>query len=120
MIIEIVLPAVDMDLSPNRKNGKSYHSTNKKKNIDKNVGQLAGLPYVGILKPKTSYAIEITFFLATKRRVDIDNLLSASKARMDGIANVLCIDDSQFNPILLKREYRKGNAGMTLKILDSK
>ena len=115
-MIEITLPPVSMALSPNRKNGKSFYSTHRKKIADKNIGFIAALPYAMLLRANTDYSMEIIFYHATKRRPDIDNLHAASKARLDGIAAALGVDDSCFEPVLLRRKYRKNDAGMIIKI----
>ena len=40
--------------------------------------------------------VKFTFHPSNKRRRDIDNLISATKAHRDGIADALNIDDSRF------------------------
>lgn len=117
MIVKIELPPVVMALSSNRKNGKSYLSTLSHKKKDKVDGfNCAKEQCVKKLKPATNYPVNIVFFSATRNLADLDNLLSASKNRIDGIANALGIDDRQFRPITIDGQYRKGDAGMIFEI----
>lgn len=116
MIIELPLP--DMRLSPNRKNGTHWRTTQKHKKAAKQLGYDAALLAAQGEKLQTDidYKVSINFYIPTKRRVDTDNLLSAQKGVIDGIALALGIDDKQFNPYVLTRIYRKGNGGTVIEI----
>lgn len=50
----------------------------------------------------------ITFCPPDKRRRDRDNLIASCKAMMDGIADALLIDDSNFEPTYRMGEVVKG------------
>ena len=117
MIVKIELPPVNMTLSPNSKNGKSYLSTLNAKKSDKNIGFFyAKKERSEKLQQDRNYPVNIVFFSSTRNFADLDNLLSASKNRMDGIASALGIDDRQFRPITIDGQYRKGDAGMIFEI----
>lgn len=60
---------------------------------------------------KTGVQIRVTFYPATNRRRDEDNVIGAFKSYRDGIADALGIDDAdiEFDYKLLK-ETRKGGA----------
>jgi crossover junction endodeoxyribonuclease RusA len=117
MIVKIELPPINMALSPNSKNGKSYLSTLNAKKSDKAIGFFyAKKEFSEKLQPATNYPVNIIFYSSTKKFADLDNLLSASKNRIDGIANALGIDDRQFRPITIDGQYRKGDAGMIFEI----
>jgi Holliday junction resolvase RusA-like endonuclease len=49
--------------------------------------------------------VVITFVQPDKRRRDRDNLLAALKPALDGIAIALSVDDSQFEPVTICRQY---------------
>jgi crossover junction endodeoxyribonuclease RusA len=50
-------------------------------------------------------AIRVTlmYMMPDKRHRDVDNLLAASKAGLDGVAEALGVDDNQFQPICVYR-----------------
>jgi crossover junction endodeoxyribonuclease RusA len=50
-------------------------------------------------------AVTITFVQPDKRRRDRDNLLSACKPSLDGLAEAIGVDDSQFEPLTIRRRY---------------
>lgn len=115
LIIE--LPPVNMELSPNRKNGKHWSSTQNHKEADRDIGFFHAKNAANgkKLDEYAKYAISIIFYRSNYRRVDLDNLLSASKHRIDGIAKALGIDDRQFKPITIDCQYRKED-GMVVEI----
>jgi crossover junction endodeoxyribonuclease RusA len=114
----ITLPFPDMRLSPNRKNGTHWTVTQKHKKIARETGYNAAIlaSQGQMLNPDIEYQVNITFYHPTKRKQDIDNMLSAFKATIDGVAKALGIDDKQFNPFVVKKEYRKGFGGTIIEI----
>ena len=70
----------------------------------------------GNLPHQETYALNITFIMPDKRRRDRDNLLASSKCTLDGIAQALGVDDNNFEPIVLRRAFDKGNAAMIIEI----
>lgn len=114
-MIEIILPYPNMALSPNRRNGKHFGSTVNAKISDRKMGEYAAIEVkCGFVATDKDYALTIAFYHPTKACPDLDNLLSASKHRLDGIALTLGINDKRFHPITLRREYRKGDGGMKI------
>ncbi len=51
------------------------------------------------------YTLSLTYCLPDKRRRDLDNLFSASKAQRDGIADALLVDDVVFEYDKIVRHY---------------
>jgi crossover junction endodeoxyribonuclease RusA len=49
--------------------------------------------------------LTITFVQPDRRARDRDNLLAALKPALDGVADALSINDAQFDPVLIRREY---------------
>jgi len=105
MIIELSYPR--SELMPNRKNGQHWAKTVKIKNeVMLEAFTIAFTERVnGKFKPADTLPLKITFMQSDKRKRDLDNLLSASKAAIDGIAKALNIDDKQFEPITIMRGY---------------
>lgn len=52
----------------------------------------------------------LTFCAPTRRRYDLDNALAASKAAIDGIADALGVDDSEWAITITRGEPVKGGA----------
>lgn len=105
MIIE--LPYPNKDLMPNRKNGKHWASTKKVKDQAIQDAYYLALQArkQAILLTEGLIPMTITYIQSDKRYRDLDNLLAASKASIDGIARALNVDDSIFEPITIKRGY---------------
>ena len=61
--------------------------------------------------------LTITYVMPDKRKRDRDNLLAASKQALDAVAEALGIDDNQFEPITLRREFGKKPGDMIVEIL---
>lgn len=105
MIIE--LPYPNKDLMPNRKNGKHWASTKKVKDqaIEDAYYLALQARKQAIMSTEGLIPMTITYIQSDKRYRDLDNLLAASKASIDGIARALNVDDSIFEPITIKRGY---------------
>ena len=115
----VVLPFPSSELNPNRKNGKSWKTTQtvKAKSRDdafllaRNALQRDNLPKAD------TYLMRITFIQPDKRRRDLDNLLASFKSAGDGVASALGIDDSQFSRVELLRGFKKGDGHVIVEIL---
>jgi len=59
----------------------------------------------------------ITFIQPDRRARDRDNLLAACKPMLDGVADALGVNDSQFEPMTIRRQYGK-KPGMVLIEID--
>jgi crossover junction endodeoxyribonuclease RusA len=104
------IPYPPSELMPNRKNGKHWGATSSIKSKARDDAFLLTLEHrkeclVMRLDDKGHYALRLTYFQTDKRHRDLDNLLAASKAHIDGIAGALKIDDKQFQPITINRAY---------------
>jgi len=112
-MLKIILPYPSPGLMPNRKNGRHWGATVSIKNKAFNVAgfltmaELNKAPHIEYCGAVGKIPLTITFVRKDKRSTDLDNCLAASKSALDGIAEVLRIDDKQFEPITLKRGYDK-------------
>jgi crossover junction endodeoxyribonuclease RusA len=115
-MLSVELPFPPADLFPNRKNGRHWSSTSE---IKSNASMCAyTLTYQAVSRYKGEWypltgdiPMTLTFIAPDKRHRDLDNMLAACKAYLDGVATALTVNDKQFGPILLKRgEARKGGA----------
>jgi crossover junction endodeoxyribonuclease RusA len=101
---------------PNRKNGKHWGATHAAKGEAWKAGYYltheAMKRHSGVwFSTRGQVPVTLTFCLPDKRKRDLDNLLAASKAVLDGVAAALLMDDREFEPVTLKRgEARKGGA----------
>jgi len=109
-MLTIELPWPDTKLMPNRKNGKAWQSSKDAK--ERAFSDAYTLTYQALNKFRGewyplggSVPLAITFCApdGVRARADLDNLLAASKAAVDGIATALTINDRDFEPITLKR-----------------
>lgn len=115
MVIELPFP--DASLNPNRKNGHHWAKTKNAKDVALKAGYYATLAVMAKEKtPAIPIPMTVTFIAPDKRKRDLDNLLASGKNYYDGIAKALGIDDSQFEPITLKRGYDKANPRMIVEI----
>jgi Holliday junction resolvase RusA-like endonuclease len=117
MSLILKLPYPNPSLNPNKKNGTHWGKTKQAKDD----GFVAGF-YVSQSELKNRKIINkqteliISFIQKDNRHRDLDNLLSASKSVLDGIAKSLQIDDKFFNPITLKKEFNKEKSQMIVEI----
>lgn len=103
----IKLPYPDSNLMPNKANGKHWTQTSKLKAEAKLAAYMltkSALATQGVNLGE-SVPLMITFAQSDKRHRDLDGLLSASKAHLDGVADALKINDRQFQPVTIKRAY---------------
>ena len=102
MIISLSFPA--SELMPNRKNGRSHHASNAAKIKARNDAYWltkADPAHIRFNDSEAAIPVSIVYCPPDKRRRDLDNLLAASKATLDGIANAMAVDDTRFRPILI-------------------
>lgn len=115
MTIKITLPFPNGKLSPNRAKGVHWTKTSAAKKdqfadaytlthkVVASIQTADWTPLVGQIP------LTITFCEPDKRLRDLDNLLSASKSAIDGVATALVVNDKHFSPITIKRgEVVKG------------
>lgn len=65
---------------------------------------------------KGEIPLTITYVVPDRRKRDRDNLLAASKRGLDMVAKALGVDDSQFEPILIRREFGKRPGAMIVEV----
>lgn len=105
----IVLPWPDKALSPNAR----VHFHDKRRAV-KAYRELAYyLTQKADARPPANYRedgmiIRIDFHPPDKRARDLDNMLASFKAGLDGIADCLCVNDSDFGLWIKKAEPVKG------------
>jgi Holliday junction resolvase RusA-like endonuclease len=101
----VTLPFPHPGLSPNRSHGKHWSATSA---LRKTARQEAFI-LTKSLRPSVvgdgSVSLKITFVQPDKRQRDRDNLLSALKPSLDGIADALGINDSRFDPVTICRAF---------------
>ena len=123
MKLTFQLPWPNPALNPNRAAGKHWGSTaalrQKAKSDGFTLARAAdpGQQFYGLLG---DIALTLTFSAPDRRRRDRDNLLSAEKSALDGIALAIGVDDSQFEPVTLKRGYDVNKNGFVLVELEVK
>lgn len=103
----VMLPFPDRRLNPNSSKGKHWAATvalRKSARIDATLlTRAAGKEWR--FAPDAEIALTITFIQPDRRARDRDNLLAACKPMLDGVADALGINDSQFEPVTIRREY---------------
>jgi crossover junction endodeoxyribonuclease RusA len=106
-MIEILLPFPDPKLNPNNSKGTHWAVTTKARKQARADAYLVTKMTRPPKAPDGNVQMNIVFVQPDKRRRDRDNLLAAMKPALDGIADALGIDDSRFEPVVLRREYGK-------------
>lgn len=114
--MRLQLPLPDKLLSPNKRN--HWAVTSKVKAIEREKAHALTLQWLhtsltgiyGVWGPH----LKITYHLPGNRKRDADNLLAASKAALDGVADALRINDNLFNPITVERVYGAEKPGYML------
>jgi crossover junction endodeoxyribonuclease RusA len=106
MSLIVRLPWPDPSLMPNRKNGTHWTKTKAAKDAQRLAGKVctqAALQVTGPQEWKERIPLSLLYVMPDKRHRDADNLLAASKAILDGMAEALGVDDRRFGPILLDK-----------------
>jgi len=114
---KLTLPYPDKSLNPNRASGRHWKSTRAAKDSAFEAAyHMARIAYASVTVPHQPIPLTITFVRKDKRYVDLDNLLSASKSMIDGIAQGMNINDKYFEPITVKRGHDKDNSFTVIEI----
>lgn len=119
-MITIELPWPHPALAPNRANGKHWAGVAAIKSKAKGDAFLLtkavsnGLQLSALGK----YQVEILFVAPDNRRRDLDGLLSSMKHALDGVAQALGLDDSQFRPMVIDR-YAGNKPGKVIVTVDA-
>jgi Holliday junction resolvase RusA-like endonuclease len=106
-MIVVHLPFPAPELNPNRCKGKHWASTAAlRKSAREAATLLTRQASRGVTFPMGhEVSLKVVFVQPDRRRRDRDNLLAAIKQNLDGVAEALGIDDEQFNPVTVCREY---------------
>lgn len=111
-MIVVTLPFPDSRLNPNRSKGVHWAATSAlRKKARSDAWMLtrvaaSSTPWFGTERRKAeAVPLTITFVQPDGRQRDRDNLLAACKAALDGAADALELNDSQFEPVTIRREY---------------
>ena len=109
--MKLILPYPDKNLNPNRRSGKHWAATKKVKDAAfESAFYIARQAYNLIEVKHEPIPLIITFVRKDSRCVDLDNLLSASKSMLDGIAQGMRINDKYFEPITIQRGHDKASS----------
>jgi crossover junction endodeoxyribonuclease RusA len=107
--LAVSLPWPSAKLNPNRSKGvhwaASYGLRTQARQHALTVTLEAMLERRVIRGSSGPLALTITFIQPDRRARDRDNLLAALKPSLDGLADALGVNDAQFEPVLLRREY---------------
>lgn len=114
--LDIKLPWPSSALMPNRKHGQHWAKTQGAKVTAKHDGYYAAKNALGLntLAAADRLAVRLTFAMPDRRPRDLDNLLSACKPALDGIARALGINDRAFRPLTLIDALDVDKAGFVL------
>ena len=115
MRIELDFPPAE--LFPNRSKGQHWAKTHTYRNNYRQVSGWLTKQQIKDWKPtKQQIRLTITFVMPDKRLRDTDNCLAAAKAGLDGMADSLEINDRQFDPVIVYREYGEKPGKMILEL----
>lgn len=100
MATEITLPWMPKELSPNAR--KHWAQLAKAKAFYRHACSVTAMSQ-GLKKiDAQGLHIDITFYPPSRRKYDLDNLLASMKSGLDGIADVVGVDDSNWSITLRK------------------
>lgn len=116
MIINLAFP--DARLNPNRSKGAHWAATSAlRKSARADAYCLTKQACQGVTFPMgMEVPLLIVFVQPDRRHRDRDNLLAAAKPMLDGVADALGINDSQFEPVTVSREYGGKPGAMRIEI----
>lgn len=106
-MIAFTLPWPNAKLNPNRSKGVHWAATSK---LRKDAREFARLQARHVASQHTidltaAIPLTVTFIQPDRRARDRDNLLAALKPSLDGVADALGVNDAQFDPVTIRREY---------------
>ena len=122
-MIVIDLPFPSSKLNPNRSKGVHWAATSALRKSARSAAYTMtrvtalGTPWYTVERSKAdTVPLVITFIQPDRRHRDRDNLLAACKPALDGVADALEINDSQFDPVTIRREYGSKPGGVRIEI----
>ena len=116
--ITVELPFPDRRLNPNNSKGKHWAATVAlRKAARADAALLTRTVGAGVrFAAGQEVELAITFIQPDRRARDRDNLLAACKPMLDGVADALGVNDSQFEPVTIRREYGKKPGAVLIEI----
>lgn len=120
-MIRVTLPWPKPELWPNRRTNR-FELARAKKAYRTGCGWQAMQDFASRGKPQMAGRIllRLTFCPPDNRKRDMDNMLAAMKAGIDGIADAIRVDDSRFDYQLFRGEPCKGGAVIVEAVPDVK
>lgn len=116
-VLTIHLDFPNPSLFPNRSRGKHWGATQPAKVQAKNVSYLLTKMQARKWEPTTKdLKLTVTFVMPDRRKRDADNCLAAAKSALDGVAAALKIDDFQFQPVEVFRQFGSKPGAMIVEI----
>ncbi len=106
-LLTVELPWPDARLNPNQSKGRHWAGASAlRKNARSDAFVLTRAAMKGPPTwPEGEVALTVVFVQPDKRQRDRDNLLAACKPALDGLADALGINDSQFEPVTIRRQF---------------
>jgi len=116
--LSVTLPFPDRRLNPNNSKGRHWASAVALRKAARigaaHLTRIAGAGHH--FEPGQELELVITFIQPDRRARDRDNLLAACKPMLDGVADALGVNDSQFEPVTIRREYGKKPGAVMIRI----
>lgn len=100
--MSICLPWPSSALSPNARGHWAMKAAAKRR------ARMDGFLAAKAAKVPAGRTIAITFHAPDNRHRDLDNMLASIKGQLDGIADAIGVDDSEWSISITKGEVRKG------------
>lgn len=92
------------------------HSIKNRANADAHYLTMAAIAKQGCPDLPPQIPLTLTFHTPDRLRRDADNLLAASKPLIDGMAGALGVDDSRFEPIVIRRVAGKRPGALVVEV----
>ena len=110
--MRIVLPWPPSELSPNKRQHWAVTAKAKKyyRTLCATEARFQGLDRMAAERLHLS----LTFYPPTRRAFDLDNLLARMKSGLDGLADVMSVDDSRWSMAIQKAEKVGGYVEVTI------
>ncbi len=114
-MIKITLSFPHRNLNPNVAKGRHWSTVSTLKSAARKEGYFLALEKKHAFY-EHSIPLAITFCMSDRRKRDADNLLASIKSALDGVADGLGVNDSQFEPVTIRRVYGAEKACVILEI----
>lgn len=104
--MRIVLPWPPSELSPNKRQHWAVTAKAKKyyRTLCATEARFQGLDRMAV----NAVHLKLTFYPPTRHRFDLDNLLARMKSGLDGVADVIGVDDSRWTLEISKSDQVGG------------